>query len=191
MAQVGLGLFLLFLGAVSQNEKSRLNVAICDETDIPASVLNAAHQHTERIFDRAGVDLVWIRLDVRNQCAIPTGARRLFIVTILSKAPGDWTSPDAMGPTQASAFPRAYVFYNTVGIAVNIMQPPYQRAEGLGLMLGHAIAHELGHLILGNGHSVTGIMSTQWEYIHWQYIAAGQLLFDDKQAEAIQRRLGK
>src|ERR1700682_765215 len=37
------------------------------------------------------------------------------------------------------------------------------RPEETGTLLGHAMAHELGHLLLGsNSHSVRGIMCAEW-----------------------------
>jgi hypothetical protein len=40
-----------------------------------------------------------------------------------------------------------------------------------------------------NAHTLSGIMSTQWHYEHWEYILAGRLLFDERQATAIRRTL--
>ena len=57
---------------------------------------------------------------------------------------------------------------------------------------GHAIAHEIGHLLLGPGaHSNEGIMRALWNKSELQQIAAAQqgLLFPRKQAEQLRMSL--
>ena len=74
----------------------------------------------------------------------------------------------------------ANVFYNRVE----------QRTEveriSLEQVLGHAMAHELGHLLLGsNSHSSTGIMSGKWRADELKRAAKGDLLFTAQQARII------
>jgi hypothetical protein len=190
--QIGLGMLLMLAGAFNQNERPRLNVAICDQAGLGSSIWKIARQQTEHIFQSAGVDVTWIDLDAKSKCVLGGVVARTFIVTVLRKAPPDWTSPDAMGlaPSQNTTFPRAYIFYNNMQIAVDLLQEKYLRTSALGIMLGHAIAHELGHLLIsGDAHSLSGIMSTLWHYEHWEDIVAGRLLFDERQAKTIRRTL--
>ena len=45
-------------------------------------------------------------------------------------------------------------------------------------MLGHVIAHEMGHLLLAmDGHTHQGIMSSPWADAQMRLIASGELLF--------------
>jgi hypothetical protein len=54
------------------------------------------------------------------------------------------------------------------------------------LILGAAIAHELGHLLLGtNSHSPTGIMCGQWDRRFLRLALMGRQLFTPQQAEVI------
>ena len=81
-------------------------------------------------------------------------------------------------PDEAVCF--ANVFYNRVE----------QRTEveriSLEQVLGHAMAHELGHLLLGsNSHSSTGIMSGKWRAEELKRAAKGDLLFTPQQARII------
>ena len=74
----------------------------------------------------------------------------------------------------------ANVFFNRVE----------QRTEveriSLDQVLGHAMAHELGHLLLGsNSHSSAGIMSGKWRAEELKHAAKGDLLFTAQQAKMI------
>jgi hypothetical protein len=43
-------------------------------------------------------------------------------------------------------------------------------------ILGHAIAHEIGHVLLGsNEHSPAGLMRARWEKADWQQVAAAHI----------------
>jgi hypothetical protein len=57
-------------------------------------------------------------------------------------------------------------------------------SKNVGIVLGHVIAHELGHLLIsGNAHTPVGIMHGEWDYKQWKMAAAGTLLFAPAQAK--------
>ena len=59
-------------------------------------------------------------------------------------------------------------------------------------MLGHVIAHELGHLLLGsNSHATSGIMRSRWQAAELQSLAHGALFFTPDQVKLMQARLQK
>ena len=56
----------------------------------------------------------------------------------------------------------------------------------LSTMLGHVIAHEVGHLLMPtNAHSPTGLMRGVWDDAQVRDAAGGALTFTDGQAEKI------
>jgi hypothetical protein len=58
------------------------------------------------------------------------------------------------------------------------------------VVLGHLIAHEIGHLLLGPGrHSSTGIMSFPWSQSVLRQIARAHLSFTADETELIRERL--
>jgi len=58
------------------------------------------------------------------------------------------------------------------------------RYVSLGQVLGHVIAHEVGHLLLNQQvHSPHGIMRGEWSFLDFRDMASGILLFTPKQAE--------
>ncbi|MEZ5360760.1 MAG: hypothetical protein R2748_00055 [Bryobacterales bacterium] len=66
-------------------------------------------------------------------------------------------------------------------------------AEGMGVseavLLGHAIAHEVGHLLLGrNSHSVSGLMAAKWEGAALVMAGHGRLAFLSAEADEVRRQ---
>ena len=60
-----------------------------------------------------------------------------------------------------------------------------ERRADIGQILGHVIAHELGHLLGLRSHARTGIMRADWNLTDLQDIAYGYLLFTPRQADVI------
>jgi len=57
----------------------------------------------------------------------------------------------------------------------------------VGRMLGHAIAHEIGHLLLGdNSHFPGGIMAAPWTKQDLWHMSKGDLLFTHQEVTRIQ-----
>jgi hypothetical protein len=114
-------------------------------------------------------------------------ARRLFVMIIPAKmANGMAVNPAAMGVAVTSSRTRgrlAYIFYNRVehvaaGTEVDVAQ-----------VLGHAMAHEIGHLLLPAGHSATGLMRGDWSKDNLREAVRERLLFTADQAVLIRTRL--
>jgi hypothetical protein len=62
----------------------------------------------------------------------------------------------------------------------------------LGELLGHVVAHELGHLLLGsNAHSSLGIMRPHWSAEELQSLRMGKLLFTREQSQLMKEKIHK
>lgn len=80
----------------------------------------------------------------------------------------------------------AYVFYSHVRDFVHKNDLIEHKARILGL----AIAHEMGHLLLPhNTHSDTGIMRATWDREDLKRGANGKLVFSEKEAQLIRSGL--
>jgi hypothetical protein len=87
---------------------------------------------------------------------------------------------------------RAYVVYDRVIAFVDRHSAPIERRLNLGIILGHAIAHELGHVLIpGSVHSRDGIMRAVWGFRQFQEAQAGSLLFHPAHAEQLRKELLK
>jgi hypothetical protein len=84
------------------------------------------------------------------------------------------------GPDRQSV----YVFYDRVeALARERIAETHADAAQI---LGHAIAHEIGHLLLNvQTHSAAGIMRGVWNFWDLQNVSYGYLLFTPKQAEVM------
>jgi hypothetical protein len=180
--------------AVKATETSlKINVCVYNLATLPLDTLAQAEREANKIFSRTGVQLTWLdySLDDKEEvesgqtCGPPFGpadVRLRILSDRLTELRG--THPSSLGLalpcTDADG-----------GCFVNVF---YQRAEelakdgalGLAKVLGHAIAHEIGHLLLGsNAHSASGLMRAKWGPKDLQRADKGDLRFGAKEAELL------
>ena len=195
-SQVRLGICLglslmqpLRLQAEQTHSEKRLvamTVAVCNKAHVDATILSAAEYRASGIFRPAGVAVQWVGT---GDCStVPHGSH--IAVVILSEAPVGWTSKDAMGlaPSRTGDYRRAYVFYDRVQDFVEARVDRNSHVVGLFIVLGHVIAHEIGHLLIpGDAHASSGIMRGRWRYSDWISAASGRLLFTPDQVRSIRK----
>ncbi len=116
-----------------------------------------------RIFRQAGVEVEWLECEVAgrpsnlDRCALPLGPVRLM----LQLAPGrNVRSPRASGfaviQNGSSVFACLY--------PARLSELARATNWEFGDLLGHAAAHELGHLLLRSpAHTSAGLMRARWE----------------------------
>ena len=72
------------------------------------------------------------------------------------------------------------------GVRVKLQELAYLRSPSKAVILGHVIAHGLGHLFLGpRSHSSEGLMGFPWAKKQLRMAAEGSLNFTAKQVEGI------
>jgi hypothetical protein len=65
-----------------------------------------------------------------------------------------------------------------------------QELVSRGQILGHAVAHEIGHLVMGlNSHSPRGLMRARWEATELRDMAEHHLLFSKREGERMRTRI--
>jgi hypothetical protein len=91
-----------------------------------------------------------------------------------------------VGYTPASRTSRGRVAY-IVAYRINDVA----RGHGIdkAVLLGAAIAHEAGHMLLFNAHSKNGVMRGEWNAADFRRIAAKQFFLTFEQAAEIRRTL--
>jgi hypothetical protein len=186
--------------ASGKPERPRMTVALCDRVGMDNKVWLTARDQINKIFDHAAIDVAWIDPQCEPRSAIETGrleapalrsVSKYFMVVIAPKPPADWPAPDAMGfaPIRTGPFPRAYVFYNLVEEFVERYGGPQSLRSATGIVLGHCIAHELGHLLIPEHAHGNGLMRDFWQRWEWQMALTGNLRFSSKHARQMQRQL--
>ena len=140
----------------NRTERPTLLIHVDDQTHLGARDRDTAEKEVVRIYAAAGVNTIWKDgLPPAEETRADTFPR--VTVAILNAWAPDMTAGEPRGSTMigraARAAGRAYIFYPRLEYAARL------RDRHVGMVLGVAIAHEVGHLLLSkNGHSNIGIM---------------------------------
>jgi hypothetical protein len=157
-------------GAAETPEPPTVGLRVINGARVPDDVLEEGLQEVARIFARAGFEVTW------------TGPGPKFTVNIVAGVLGyDRAKSNVMGAASRTAHgPIAQVFFRQVEDFARIYR------VDVSTMLGHVIAHEVGHLLLPrDSHSRTGLMRGVWDDIQIRDAAGGRLTFTDTQAQKI------
>lgn len=167
-----------------QTQTPCISVLVINPARVPDDTLFAALDKTRRIFLGTGVRLIWLTPPVssRQQAGFtdsrPDSADTL-VLRIISRPLNRTASPDALGfavvggddPKYASVF-RDRVFGAT-----------HRGRYSEAMLMGHAIAHELGHLLLGtSAHTQYGLMAGRWRTNELNRAEVGLLQFSPDEA---------
>lgn len=170
---------------------SAITVAIYDDAQLSPRVLAAAEDEATRIYKEAGIPILWIGCNRSktgaqsdSRCQDPPSPIHLNLRIVRHARE---SSDDIFGVAFLSAEGTgAYcdVFYDSV------KQLDRDWHIGIALMLGHVMAHEIGHLVLGlNAHSRQGIMCPKWHAGELHRASMGALLFSEEQGRFMRRIL--
>lgn len=165
--------------------QTRLTINLYDSTTLRASDRQAMKQETSKILQQAGLEVEWVECELAGQplnqpeCARPLGAGRLM----LQLAPGS-NKKNAKATGMALIQPGLSVFACLYPDRVKDLAKDanWDFAE----LLGHAAAHELGHLLLeSNNHSPAGIMRARWETSDLRLLSHSGLIFLSGQLDSL------
>ena len=129
-------------------------VRVYDNTGLPESIRRAGLTHAAEIFARADVEIDWVRCPAR--CGRPPGAQQLILRLTRSPRTAVGLASSMIDPT-LRAGRLATVFVDRVDSLA--------RRAGIdqATVLSRAIAHEIGHLLLGSAeHTESGLMRGMW-----------------------------
>jgi hypothetical protein len=172
---------------------ARVTVAIYDDVRLSPRVLADAEDQAARVFQKAGVVISWIECKSSKtdaepdlRCQDPPSIMRLNlrIVPHASKASDGVFGVAFLSAEGTGAY--SDVSYNSV------VELDREWHVGLAQVLGHVMAHELGHLLLGsNAHSRQGIMCPRWHGDELHLASKGALLFSEEQGRFMRERLAR
>jgi hypothetical protein len=160
--------------AVAQNVP--LSVYLRNDARVPADTHEAAKAVVSRIYLNVGLDVRWSD-DTAPLTVIlrPRGATEMVR-----------RGEDALGYTpggQAERGKLAFILMDRVtAIARGYDAPTF-------VVLGAAIAHELGHMLLTKEHSAAGVMKAYLNQTDFRKAGNGQLTFTEDQSQRLRARL--
>jgi hypothetical protein len=178
------------LGAILAHSEerldSRMTVLVYDYAGVQAETLMKAEQETSRIFRHSGVEVTWrpCRMSgssVPIECPDPSPMTPALRLVPRFQLVRDRVRAEAMG-------------YST-GDFATVSVEFAQRLEESGVaqlpqILGHIMAHEIGHLLLlGGGHSASGVMRAHWGFNEFRLLRQGGLNFTPEQNRLLQTEM--
>ena len=167
--------------AVETGTPITIGLLVIDQAGVPPNVLIRAKQEATRIYDGIGITLVWLDMG-----AIGVGHRRTIKIVTHALA-GRGIASSALGVAAGTTETRgtmAYAFYQRIQDTAHVI------GTNTGMLLGHVIAHEIGHLLLPyNAHGTTGLMRGSWDTEQAVRASRGLLTFTTQEADLIRQRL--
>lgn len=160
-----------------------VTVLVYNYTQASIDILAGAEREAGRILGEAGLRPAWI------DCLDRDSAADLQELCQKGRAPIDVVLRILPGHIQGRLQDTLFGFSSPPALASVYYEYAGRLARsntGMSIMLGCAIAHEVGHLLLGPGrHSAGGIMSGEWGPKELQLALMGRLLFVSQQAKLI------
>lgn len=171
-----------------------LTVRTYDRFNVPQSDLRTAQTLAAAILRAAGIDTAWLNCYVGNRKALntsprcdqsPDSADVILRITALRQETDHLVTMGSSLVSQEREAPwLATIFADRV---LDVAQSASTNAAGI---LGLAIAHELGHLLLGTrAHAETGLMRAGWSHYELRRARAADWRFLDEEADIMRRRL--
>jgi hypothetical protein len=159
-------------------------VYVVDYINVPTHILERAKEETTRIFRESNVELIWLKDgDIRFED--PTVLNSVVTIHILSRQMVDRAKkPDHVMGWAVPGTRVVKVSYH--GIAARLAREAWRDME-TACVLGHVVAHEIGHLLLvSRRHSDGGIMQP---WLDLRRAAIGALFFTASEAQLIRTKL--
>jgi Zn-dependent peptidase ImmA (M78 family) len=166
-------------------EPLTIEVVTANQARIPRETVKRAEQVATRIFLAAGIRLEWTNTAPDSVEPYRESAQQLKI-HIVPDSPMKQAGR-RLGVAERlvdNSDRRAFVFYDRI---VDLA-----RLNGVDVapILGHALAHEMGHVLLPYGsHTSQGIMREEWDRAQFEAIAKGLLTFTAQHTDLIRMRV--
>jgi len=165
-----------------------ITIHVYNYAAVPEKTLTRAEHEGGRILRNAGLTALWVDHalsadDLRHpHRSTDSWDGTHFVLRLLTQS-REGSSINAMGEA-LSLVEIANVFMNRVTEQAAIGEVSVSR------MLGHAIAHEIGHLLLGdNSHFPDGIMGAPWSKQDLWHMSKGDLLFTHQEVTRIHAKV--
>jgi hypothetical protein len=174
----------------------KIQIFVYNYAGVSAETLARAERAATRIFSRTAIETEWLDCPLTPDqeaqypaCQLPVSAARVAL-RILSRPMADRIGLSNV--TFGSALlPEDSGFGTVAQVCAHCCEELAKGNESMyAAVLGHVMAHELGHLLLGIGsHGATGLMHVPWAKKELESITQGWLLFTSWEAEKMRRQV--
>jgi hypothetical protein len=174
----------------------RLCIHVHNPANASSRILDKATERAAETLTAAGVEIVWQFRPADEPGASMTDQhaasaqkhepdlRDYLVIRILPRFP-DYCLPGVLGYSLPDARfgPHVVLFFNRIERASLLND------VDVATVLGYAMAHEIGHVLLGSSeHSPGGIMKARWSMLDYENAAEGYMRFTPQQADVIRGR---
>jgi len=190
-----LGLALVFVAAspvsaASKRDLVQLRVSVFNSSPVLPSTIEAGETEAGRVLMYAGIEVIWLNCPQdaphevsRGLCSAVSFPSHLSL-QLLRSSRGLRTSTVGISFLEHGEGCYADLFYEPI---VNLQVTTHVDPS---VVLGYAMAHELGHLLLGvNSHSPSGLMRAHWTRADLANASKGKLQFSRQESFRIMNRL--
>ena len=142
-----------------------------DYANVTHDQLAAARTEAEQIFRRAQIAVQWVDCRVPGRtggepCTDPLARGRDLMLRLVDRTPANATEGErlvALGESMVDREERGGVLMTVDLFRVSAIAR--NTSTGMPVLLGRAIAHEIGHLLLGSAeHARLGLMRALWSH---------------------------
>jgi hypothetical protein len=182
-------LFVSFGASIAGSEP--LRVYIHDYAEVGEFVLHRTETEAARILRSAGIEPTWVNCpgsgERPQECHKSPDATELVIHLLPAGTTRRRLALNALG---FAVPPEPGSFGSHGGVLYDRVERMSSRFLSTSVILGHAISHEIGHLLLGSGsHSGDGIMKSEWHYRELTRASQGTLVFSVDERREIQKNV--
>lgn len=167
--------------ASAANLKPTVTVYAKGESMIPLAVEQGAWAYLTRVLDKAGIRLIWKFRDVPADPGETFAVRITFVTDVpagLKRGALAFAKPFGQGVPEITVI-YSRIDYFTSGIP-----------RLLPAVLGHTLAHEIGHVLAGTDrHDDEGVMKARWVPQDYALMFRGALSFTPLHLDLMQERL--
>jgi hypothetical protein len=172
-----------------------LNLRLTTSSELSGISQRALVIETEAIWRDANVQLRWLSADPPSD---PERALRILVTRQVVTAASDhrWPVGELLRFQDSTAIAMASIAGALRIVAeppdLPLMDLPLMRQHKLGVVLGRAVAHEIGHYLLeSNGHSSYGLMRANIDAREFADLRTGAFRLDRESQAFLTSRLGR
>jgi hypothetical protein len=173
----------------------RITVLVANRASVPAATIAKMQSEAGWVLSKAGISTTWIGCPFSTEPAEANSpcVGRLGGTRFLVRLTRDHVTHH--GSIWDTTMGFAHITPNGGSYATVLMDPVEeltreQQLVSQAQILGHAVAHEIGHLVMGlNSHSPRGLMRAGWKANDLRDMAERHLLFSKREGERMRIRI--
>jgi hypothetical protein len=198
---VSLGLGLLWMASPGASRvwadnggqgRPMVRISVYNDAGLKRGILLHAEEDAAAVFRRAGIEMEWkncggeeLVVQVGKQCSEEVAYPARLVLRIERRPRGLNAEPLGI----------AYQSEDGQGAYCDVFLEPMEEVQhmysvDLDSLVGHVVAHEVAHLLLGlHSHSADGLMRARWGLHSMEELKRGALEFNSRQSAAMVERL--